>query len=59
MKRDAMGFRLEATRELSGALNLLHADPFALCIKTKDFHWHVSGPHLRDYHLLLDEQADS
>jgi starvation-inducible DNA-binding protein len=58
MKRDAMGFGLEATRELSGALNLLLADLFALYIKTKNFHWHVSGPHFRDYHLLLDEQAD-
>jgi starvation-inducible DNA-binding protein len=58
MKRDAMGFRLEGTRELSGALNPLLADLFALYIKTKNFHWHVSGPHFRDYHLLLDEQAD-
>src|SRR6266478_3152211 len=48
----------EATRELSGALNLLLADAFALYLKTKNFHWHVSGPHFRDYHLLLDEQAD-
>ena len=45
-------------RELSGALNLLLADAFALYLKTKNFHWHVSGPHFRDYHLLLDEQAD-
>jgi len=47
-----------ATRDLSGALNALAADAFALYVKTKNFHWHVSGPHFRDYHLLLDEQAD-
>ena len=47
-----------AVRELSGALNTLLADMFALYLKTKNFHWHVSGPHFRDYHLLLDEQAD-
>ena len=47
----------EATRDLSGALNLLLADMFALYMKTKNFHWHVSGPRFRDYHLLLDEQA--
>jgi starvation-inducible DNA-binding protein len=45
-------------RELSGALNPVLADLFALYLKTKNFHWHVSGPHFRDYHLLLDEQAD-
>jgi starvation-inducible DNA-binding protein len=44
--------------EISGALNTLLADMFALYLKTKNFHWHVSGPHFRDYHLLLDEQAD-
>src|SRR5882724_12003229 len=48
----------EATKDLSGALNVLLADLFALYLKTKNFHWHVSGPHFRDYHLLLDEQAD-
>src|SRR5438105_12772856 len=48
----------DATRDLSGALNVLLADLFALYLKTKNFHWHVSGPHFRDYHLLLDEQAD-
>lgn len=48
----------EATKDLSGALNMLLADLFALYLKTKNFHWHVSGPHFRDYHLLLDEQAD-
>jgi starvation-inducible DNA-binding protein len=46
-----------ATKELTGGLNVLLADVFALYIKTKNFHWHVSGPHFRDYHLLLDEQA--
>src|SRR5271169_2524961 len=46
-----------ATRDLTGALNALLADMFALYLKTKNFHWHVSGPHFRDYHLLLDEQA--
>src|SRR2546427_8957187 len=48
----------DATRNISGALNALLADFFALYLKTKNFHWHVSGPHFRDYHLLLDEQAD-
>jgi starvation-inducible DNA-binding protein len=48
----------EARRDISGALNALLADFFALYFKTKNFHWHVSGPHFRDYHLLLDEQAD-
>jgi starvation-inducible DNA-binding protein len=47
-----------ATRDLSHGLNTLLADMFALYLKTKNFHWHVSGPHFRDYHLLLDEQAD-
>src|SRR4051794_25907581 len=47
----------EATRDLSGALNALLADVFALYMKTKNFHWHLSGPHFRDYHLLFDEQA--
>ena len=45
-------------KDIAGALNALLADVFALYIKTKNFHWHVSGPHFRDYHLLLDEQAD-
>jgi len=48
----------EARRDISGGLNLLLADLFALYIKTKNFHWHVSGPHFRDYHLMLDAQAD-
>ena len=47
-----------ATRDVGAALNLLLADAFALYIKTKNFHWHVSGPHFRDYHLMLDEQSD-
>ena len=46
-----------ATRDITGALNALLADAFALYLKTKNFHWHMSGPHFRDYHLLLDEQA--
>jgi starvation-inducible DNA-binding protein len=48
----------DAVRDISAALNALLADMFALYMKTKNFHWHVSGPHFRDYHLLLDEQAD-
>ena len=48
----------QASKDISAALNLLLADLFALYLKTKNFHWHVSGPHFRDYHLLLDEQAD-
>jgi starvation-inducible DNA-binding protein len=50
--------RPNAVPEISGALNILLADMFALYLKTKNFHWHVSGPHFRDYHLLLDEQAE-
>jgi starvation-inducible DNA-binding protein len=46
-----------AVRDISSALNVLLADVFALYVKTKNFHWHMSGPHFRDYHLLLDEQA--
>jgi starvation-inducible DNA-binding protein len=46
-----------AVRDLSAALTALLADMFALYVKTKNFHWHVSGPHFRDYHLLLDEQG--
>jgi len=44
-------------RDISGALTIVLADMFALYLKTKNFHWHVSGPHFRDYHLLLDDQA--
>ena len=47
-----------AVRDLAGALNILLADMFELYLKTKNFHWHVSGPHFRDFHLLLDEQAE-
>src|SRR5579872_2395234 len=47
-----------ATKDISGALNGILADVWALYLKTKNFHWHMSGPHFRDYHLLLDEQAD-
>jgi starvation-inducible DNA-binding protein len=47
-----------ATRDISGGMNGILADVFALYLKTKNFHWHMSGPHFRDYHLLLDEQAD-
>ena len=48
----------QAVQDISGALNILAADLFALYLKTKNFHWHISGPHFRDYHLLLDEHAD-
>jgi starvation-inducible DNA-binding protein len=48
----------DAVKNISGALNTLLADVFALYIKTKNFHWHMSGPHFRDYHLLLDEHGD-
>jgi starvation-inducible DNA-binding protein len=48
----------KAVQEISAALNVLLADMFALYLKTKNFHWHISGPHFRDYHLLLDEQGD-
>src|SRR5262245_27403739 len=47
-----------ATKDIAGALNALLADTFALYLKTNNFHWHISGPHFRDYHLLLDEQSD-
>jgi len=48
----------DAVRDVSSAMNALLADVFALYLKTKNFHWHVSGPHFRDYHVLLDEQAE-
>jgi len=48
----------KAVKNISGALNALLADVFSLYLKTKNFHWHMSGPHFRDYHLLLDEHAD-
>jgi starvation-inducible DNA-binding protein len=47
-----------ATKDIAGAMNAILADVFALYLKTKNFHWHMSGPHFRDYHLLLDEQSD-
>lgn len=46
-----------ATKDIAGTMNAILADVFALYLKTKNFHWHMSGPHFRDYHLLLDEQA--
>jgi starvation-inducible DNA-binding protein len=52
------GFDREQVKNLSSVLNALLADAFALYLKTKNFHWHMSGPHFRDYHLLLDEHAD-
>lgn len=48
----------QATTDIAGALNTLCADTLALYLKTKNFHWHMTGPHFRDYHLLLDEQAE-
>jgi starvation-inducible DNA-binding protein len=51
------GFTPETVKNLSSVLNALLADVFALYLKTKNFHWHMSGPHFRDHHLLLDEQA--
>jgi starvation-inducible DNA-binding protein len=53
------GFGANARRDLAGALTVLLADMFALYVKTKNFHWHVSGRHFRDYHLLLDEQSEA
>jgi starvation-inducible DNA-binding protein len=50
--------KTDATRDIAAAMNGILADTFALYVKTKNFHWHMSGPHFRDYHLLLDEQAD-
>ena len=46
-----------ATKDIAGAMNAILADVFAMYLKTKNFHWHMSGPHFRDYHLMLDEQA--
>lgn len=46
-----------ATKDIAGALNAIQPDVFAIYLKTKNFHWHMSGPHFRDYHLMLDEQA--
>lgn len=55
--RTPAGLGANAVRDISGALTGVLADTFALYLKTKNFHWHVSGPHFRDYHLLMDEQA--
>lgn len=51
------GLGSDATRDIAAALNEVLADVFALYLKTKNFHWHMSGPHFRDYHLMLDEQG--
>jgi starvation-inducible DNA-binding protein len=48
----------KATRDISGAMNAVLADVFALYVKTKNFHWHMSGPHFRDYHLMLDDHSE-
>ena len=58
MLRTSTDLSAEAVSAVTGALNPLLADAFALYLKTKNFHWHVSGPHFRDYHLLLDEQGE-
>jgi len=52
------GFEPQAVARISAALTVTPADLFALYVKTKNFHWHISGPHFRDYHLLLDEQSE-
>ena len=52
------GLGIQASRDISAGMNAILADVFALYLKTKNFHWHMSGPHFRDYHLLLDEQSD-
>src|ERR1700721_489951 len=48
----------KATKDITGVMNPILADVFALYLKTKNFHWHLSGPHFRDYHLMLDEQGE-
>src|SRR2546430_17666376 len=50
--------KAKATKDIAAAMNAILADVFALYLKTKNFHWHMSGPHFRDYHLMLDEQGD-
>ncbi len=55
--KPASGLNPEAVAEISKALTAILADMFALYVKTKNFHWHMSGAHFRDYHLLLDEQS--
>jgi starvation-inducible DNA-binding protein len=49
----------EATKDMAGVMNAILADVFALYLKTKNFHWHLSGPHFRDYHLMLDEHGSA
>jgi starvation-inducible DNA-binding protein len=56
--RTPTDLKLSAVQDIAAAFNILLADVFALYMKTKNFHWHMSGPHFRDYHLLLDEQGD-
>jgi starvation-inducible DNA-binding protein len=56
--RTPSGIAREQIKEISGALTALAADVFVLYLKTKNFHWHLGGPHFRDYHLMLDEQGD-
>src|SRR5881394_2489757 len=52
------GLSPAATQDIAASMNAILADAFALYLKTKNFHWHLSGPHFRDYHLMLDEQAE-
>ena len=56
--RVTTSFDASASESIAGEMNAILADVFALYLKTKNFHWHMSGPHFRDYHLLLDDQAD-
>jgi starvation-inducible DNA-binding protein len=56
--RGLSGLSGEAVRDIGAALEAILADTFAMYLKTKNFHWHMSGPHFRDYHLLLDDQGD-
>ena len=56
--KSVTGLGADAARDVTGALNGILADVFALYLKTKNFHWHMSGPHFRDYHRLLDEHSD-
>ncbi|MDR6934790.1 MULTISPECIES: DNA starvation/stationary phase protection protein [unclassified Luteibacter] len=56
--RTPSGLSADATRDIAAGLNTLLADTFALYLKTKNFHWHMSGPRFRDLHLLLDDQSD-
>jgi starvation-inducible DNA-binding protein len=56
--RTPTDLKAAATQDIAAAMNGILADVFALYLKTKNFHWHMSGPHFRDYHVMLDEQAD-